>query len=581
MSALKRQWPWIALSLVLSAYYLTTISRELGGHLGGDNVVYYLLSKALSEGDGYVDLYLPGHPVHHKFPFVLPVLLAPFHLVFQDPLLPMHAMVSLGWAAAAILFGIGTARRLGDRRAGLALGLLAGTLPRLYLQSAHLLSESTYMVFVFAALLAVAGDRKQELRPPSVWRLTLLSLLAFFTRTTGVALGAALGLELWRRRARATVGSRSVPSWLILAAIFGAGVLAWLIFGSAGSEKFVYFNQFLSKDPYQADLGQAGLGDLFIRVKENLIYYLPAVGVFSLSPLTFATQEETLILVLGTLAFLLILVGVGRELRRGHTAAEVFFLLSLLIVLVWPFSEQRFIMPVLPLGVFYLFAGLDTALALAVSEARRRRALLVFYLIVLVLQGALLAGSVRDRFADGLEPKGPVYVTGFGQWRWPVVNWANYDLSYRRGDVREKNIMHQMTNYLIINYVLANVSPENAVVLSRKPMYTFYLSGRESVPIIPNPDPDWQWNYILERQVDYVVSGLDEEALQPMLDEWPERFKLRAMIGDEDAEIFKVLRPGTRAEDNPAEPDKTGKAQRRNQLRIPRWVRQPLAPAGN
>jgi hypothetical protein len=130
-----------------------------------------------------------------------------------------------------------------------------------------------------------------------------------------------------------------------------------------------------------------------------------------------------------------------------------------------------------------------------------------------------------------------------------------------------------------MNYVLANVSPENTVVLSRKPMYTFYLSDRESVPIVPNPNPDWQWNYILERQVDYMIWGLDEEALQPMLEEWPGRFKLRAMI--EDAAIYKVLRPGTRAEDNPAEPDKPGKAQRRDQLNLPGRVRQPLAPAGN
>ncbi|HUT54349.1 MAG TPA: hypothetical protein VM658_13250 [bacterium] len=73
---------WAAVAVALAILHLTSVSSELGGNLGGDNVIYYLLAKAIAGGQSCVDLYLPGHPAQVKFPFLFPLLPAPFHLLF-------------------------------------------------------------------------------------------------------------------------------------------------------------------------------------------------------------------------------------------------------------------------------------------------------------------------------------------------------------------------------------------------------------------------------------------------------------------------------------------------------------------
>lgn len=42
----------------------------------GDNAGYLILGDALRSGEGYRDLYLPGTPLHAKYPPFLPLLLA-------------------------------------------------------------------------------------------------------------------------------------------------------------------------------------------------------------------------------------------------------------------------------------------------------------------------------------------------------------------------------------------------------------------------------------------------------------------------------------------------------------------------
>ena len=96
-----RLWPFAAISIALFALHLTSASSEIGGHHGGDSVIYYLLGKAIADGKGYVDLHLPGEPVHTQYPPLFPLLLAPFHLVFEKPLFAMHVMVCFFNALAA------------------------------------------------------------------------------------------------------------------------------------------------------------------------------------------------------------------------------------------------------------------------------------------------------------------------------------------------------------------------------------------------------------------------------------------------------------------------------------------------
>ena len=126
-------------------------------------------------------------------------------------------------------------------------------------------------------------------------------------------------------------------------------------------------------------------------------------------------------------------------------------------------------------------------------------------------------------------------------WTTPVVNWNKYDWNYERGTPDQRETLDSMTNYLIINSVLASVTPPDAIILSRKPMITYFLSGRKSVPIIANPDPAFQWEYIQKNRVTHLVTGIDENALVPVFSEVPKRFKPLAGI-DNLAVVYRILR---------------------------------------
>lgn len=551
MSWLRRHWPWAAAAVFLLALYLTTVSSEMGGHLGGDSITYYLLGQSITQGR-YVDLYLPDEPVHRKYPFLFPLLLAPFLLVFDKPLLPMHIMVEFFWAASFVLFGLFLQRRLGDRRRALALALMAGMLPRFYSQGTHLLTEAPFMAFVYAALLLTEGPRetsdekksaadpRPSARPIGTGRLLgliALSLCAYYTRTAALALGAAITAALFLERPR--VGR--LPAWLVYGAAFGLGAAGWWAFANRGGG-LAYIGEFMSSDPYDVTAGRLSGGALVIRLINNAIYHLPLLGIYAVAPLAFWSDNESLTALVGGVFCLIILLGLAREFRRRpRRSAEWFFVSSLGIILLWPFQEDRFVLPVIPLALFYLFSALEWA-AIKLGPTRQARALTAAFVLLMIPQLFLLGRDVPLRLRSDLHPHQPVQIGGIHTtWRTPVVDWNKYDWNYERGTPEQRETLDSMTNYLIINYVIASVAPADAVILSRKPMITYFLSGRKSVPIIADPDPAFQWEYIQKNQVSYLVTGIDEAVLTPVFQEVPKRFKPVAGI-DDLTMVYRILR---------------------------------------
>lgn len=540
---LQSAGPWIVSFAFLSGLHLTNVSSELGGNLGGDNVVYYLLSQALATGQGYVDLYLPGHPAHLKYPFLFPLLLTPFHWVFQNPIPAMHVMVALFNAGAAVALGIWSAGRFNSRWTGLGFALVAGTLPRLYLQSGHLLTEPVFMAFCCLALMVSPSEKGEHLKPGRFMLLTLLILAAFFTRTTGVALFMAMCFLLWRTKAFIKRGERKFPAWIALLLIFGISAFFWTMRNrlAGGGQGISYLDYFVNVG--RSSSGGITMNDLLMRVYTNIKFHFPFLGNHCFTPAWTAQVPYTYFLVIGYVLLMLVIAGLVLEIRRGLYSAEVFFVASIAIVVLWPFREDRFILPVLPLACFYLLRALEWAFGLIWKPKMASRVLAGVFVVVLVCQGYLVAGFMSDRLADGRAPVSKVYVGGYGPWTRPVVNWAKYDIRFTGVNQATLNLL---TDYFIINKVAKKLVPEHSVILSRKPMYTYFFSGRESVPIISKSGPQEQWEYLQEENVGYIIVGLGEResALEPMLAQWPDRFQEVASISPGIVKILKVKRQG-------------------------------------
>jgi hypothetical protein len=532
-------WAWIGLGLAVAAIHLTAVSGEFGGHFGGDNAGYFLLARALATGQGYVDIYHPLSPPNTHYPFLFPLLLAPFHLMFKQPLLPMHVMVALASAAAAVALGRFARRRTGSEVFGLALGLAAAIMPRYYLQSGHLLSEPVYTLCCYLALLALAGTEGKTLRPGRLAVLTALALAAYFTRSAGVALGLALVVALGRTRVTLAGRERGLTAAPILAAIFILVGLAWWLrnYFAAGSGS-AYLGQLVAQDPYQLErrlIGATGLGQ---RIAGNAKFYFPMLGFFLFYPSR--RLPPGLGTALGWLGFALFALGLVREWRQGQRAGPVFVVASLAIMLVWPFTEDRFLLPLLPLGLFYFFRALQGGLEWWPREKAGKAILAFIALAWLIANGWFTHEFIRMRFSDGWMPKAPVYVAGYGDWSEPVVNWAKYDVDFNDPRTRNQVYIEQMTQYIVMNRVANRLVPEEKIIASRKPIYTYLWSDRKSVVLPDGAGPDELWSYLQQNRVAYVLTQGPGGAFEACRQSRPERFILIAEIPPEGPRLYEV-----------------------------------------
>lgn len=517
---IKDKWQWAAVFAGLFALHVTAASSEIGGNLGGDSVVYYFLAKAMATGQGYADLYLPGAPPHTKFPFMFPLILAPFHLLFERPLYAMHVMAALLNSAQAVILGAFAATRTG-RRTGIVFAVLFGTMPVIYLQSLFLLSEPLYMMLAFAALLVIEKDspaaKGQGMSIKGIAIISVLAVLAFFTRSAGVALVAALAAALLRRKSKLYIKGRVLPAWLVFILVAALLSVPWIARNHvAAGESSDYIGQFLAKDPYNTEAGTIGALDLGERLLSNTGLYLPEMTAGSFSPVWAINALQAA----WPLVIALLVAGFIRELRRGSTAAELFTIFSICIVLLWPFHEMRFLVPVIPLSCFYLVRGITWLPERLMSMKRAGYVFAGAASLLMVFQLYSVSLLVKQRFEPQWMPISTVVIQtddAKHEWRRPVINWAKYRFPPQWSNEQIRNMKIAFTDYIVMNKMLGKLTPQDAVILSRKPMLTYFYSGRKAVPLHWSRNPVEQRNHILQKDVDYIVMGLGESTLRRIL----------------------------------------------------------------
>ncbi|MGH2391753.1 MAG: hypothetical protein ACRDIE_26465, partial [Chloroflexota bacterium] len=179
---------------------------------------------------------------------------------------------------------------------------------------------------------------------------------AFLTRTIGLSLCLALPIYVlfaspiprtgaaWRKRAAKV---------LMMGAVLLATAGTWtlrnrMVFSGEGHN---YIGQFLLKQAYVPEAGQVSTGELWSRMDGNISYY--------------AEQFQRMMLgtgwdgvyILGSIALPLLWVTLGGfvySLITRRSLAEPYLVLYVVIVLLWPWKDIRFAVPVLPFLFYYL-----------------------------------------------------------------------------------------------------------------------------------------------------------------------------------------------------------------------------------
>ncbi len=269
----------------------------------------------------------------------------------------------------------------------------------------HLPIPMTEFVFMALGLLAIeralASQRSRSHAGLQFFLAVTLAMLATAVRTVGVALFPALLWSAWHTpglRRRLPTASKLIAILLVVGAI-GAGLLLRTSYFSFTAEH-VGFRAWL---PAAALARLRDAGELVLNVPYSRLAFTGGAGLILMSSI-------------GAVAS--IMVGAGFAVRSyAVSTVEVYVFAYAALMLVWPYQDVRFWIPVLP---FMVVLAQDGARRLAGRHWQRAA---VLYVAMFAATGVTaLAYSARitlsgSRFADlyGTDDLRATYQTAYGR----------------------------------------------------------------------------------------------------------------------------------------------------------------------
>jgi 4-amino-4-deoxy-L-arabinose transferase-like glycosyltransferase len=379
------------LALLLAVFFLVGWQgREPTMRAAGeDEFVYLALSKSLETGS-YREVFRPTAPLHVQYPPAYPAWLTLMRKVLGENLDRIR-MANLAMAATALLLMFAVMRRLAGPEPALALLLLLVLNPVLLRMGGAIVSENLFLLVVTLALVwTLSADATG--RPAAVLPIAF-ALLAFLTRSIGLAAVAGVGCWLWSRRRWGALVGWGIASVLVVGAWFSYTILA----GDSTVRSY-------SSDFAAVSAATGGtLLHLARRVGSHGLEYATSGIPGSLS---LPTIPGTLVDNWFWLAISVILLLTGwLVLWRRWRAAAVYVLMYLGILLIWPYTDDRLLAPLVPLALLaFLLGALGVARAL---PARGRRPALVG-LIALLTFGAGRGALERLRLYRDCDRSNPL-----------------------------------------------------------------------------------------------------------------------------------------------------------------------------
>lgn len=358
---------WLAVLLLGGLALFVILTRDGAMAAGGDNAMYLMHAQNLLTGTpynatGYIqnpDAYLAPQAYPPGFPLVLVPALAAVGLDIGA----LHIYSGLLYVLSVALFAGLIRRDLIDTRAGslawLALIALSGFNPLILGYAPGLYSDGFFMASVFAALWALDSAYHRYDHSSAVLRAALLAglLVAFasITRVFGLILIACVPLfDVLRYRCITRVGAVCLTTALVIYGLTQV-LIAWDSVAITSG-------------------GNAGYGRLLVDalnqsrqlpavIAQNIASYAYYTTYFlSLDPPWLSNPARLTNISIGITAITLLiaLIGFATCVRRRFTPREIFCLLYVLALLPWMARGMRYLMPVVPLYLFYFLVGMRT-----------------------------------------------------------------------------------------------------------------------------------------------------------------------------------------------------------------------------
>jgi Dolichyl-phosphate-mannose-protein mannosyltransferase len=341
--------------IVVSVIYFASMTANLS--VEGDNAIYIILAKAMATGHGYTNIQGPLPRIEAQYPPFFPLLLVPVIKLFGvDGVLQMQALVT-GFTLASFVAGFFVFRRwLASGLLALAIMIATAESDLVWSFSHKVLTEIPYLFFTLLACWWTTRYAEQDRW--RTWTCVMTGLaagIAFLTRTIGFSMCAAIPLFLlfgpplrlrgmdWPLRLRKT-GAVSLVMFIPVA---GWTLRNRIVFSGQGHN---YIGQFFLKQAYVPDAGSVNSSGLFDRMAANIGYYTDQFQrmlgghIWDHVPVRGDVPQALL---------LVTLLGFAYALIRRRTVAEFYVGGYVAIVLLWPWQDLRFAVPLMPFLVYY------------------------------------------------------------------------------------------------------------------------------------------------------------------------------------------------------------------------------------
>lgn len=331
----------IALHLVLG-----WILRSPGISWHEDDAIYINLGRELLRG-GYVERWYVDTPTHALYPPGFPALLAMAGAIFGDSERVYTALVLLCSTASIALFYFAVRRHFGTAVAFFVTGLTAINAAAL-LDAGYILSEAP---FRFWTTLTLWSASRENPRASHLAIAGASAVMAALTRTVGVAVIAGLALHWllerrWKAVALLAVGSIPVGLWLL-----------WTWLAPDTDPRSVYIHEMMFGVEETSSSTQQAAWIVFLkRMLAAAVLYARSLVPGALS--FFGLRHNPADNVIWTL---LAVVTVPLGLRVAWTRWRLLVLVVAsyaAVLLLWPWTFERFISPVSPLILALIGAGI-------------------------------------------------------------------------------------------------------------------------------------------------------------------------------------------------------------------------------
>ncbi|MGK7391185.1 MAG: ArnT family glycosyltransferase [Candidatus Cyclobacteriaceae bacterium M2_1C_046] len=484
----------ITIISILSCWY--TYENKVA--LLGDNANYYILGKALAQGDGFTLISHPNKPPNNHYPPGYPALVSVALKITGDSLQAVKIFNCLLFIGSVLLTYLLISRWI-NPVLGVVAAVFCALNSHMLFYSSIMMSEVPYLFFSLLTLYFFINIRSEFSIKDKYLYLTLLALvLTYYIRSLGVALllGMLIHLLIQRKWKHST----------FFVILFILMALPWSIRSSnlGGSS---YMNQLKMVNPYQPALGEASTGDFIDRIGENLVRYvtkeIPSAFYPAFDP-EYGKDAGA-----GDWLFGMVLIGFGiwgLWLIKQYRFLLLGYLLATFgILMLWPqvWYGVRFIVPIIPL--FYIALGAVLAYLFYQRFKFNETGWKPYLLLLLALP---LFSSVEKLHKEAYSPYHPA--------------WENYF----KAAVWAKNNL-----------------PKDAVISTGKPTL-FYLYSDRPTDRYPFNENQEELMKQLKSTVDYVVIdqvyGNTIRYLLPVVQENRDQFEMVLHLKNPDTFLLKL-----------------------------------------